>query len=63
MQEGMEGNPAAGTMKNISRGFAVLSVPLTMSFPKVNLPFSLLGHNIFMASVMELAGKEVSDCY
>ncbi|KAK0593452.1 hypothetical protein LWI29_036933 [Acer saccharum] len=34
MQEGMEGNPAAGTMKNISRGFAVLSVPLTMNFPK-----------------------------
>ncbi|KAH7557327.1 hypothetical protein JRO89_XS11G0121000 [Xanthoceras sorbifolium] len=39
MQEGMEGNPIAGTMKNISRGFAVLSVPLTMNFPKV--PFSL----------------------
>ncbi|KAL5744134.1 hypothetical protein ACOSQ2_027250 [Xanthoceras sorbifolium] len=34
MQEGMEGNPIAGTMKNISRGFAVLSVPLTMNFPK-----------------------------
>ncbi|KAM7525869.1 hypothetical protein LguiA_015771 [Lonicera macranthoides] len=34
MQEGMEGNPAAGTMKKISRIFAVLAVPLTMGFPK-----------------------------
>lgn len=33
-QEGMEGNPAAGTVKLISRGFAVLSVPLTMNFPQ-----------------------------
>ncbi|KAG6636598.1 hypothetical protein CIPAW_11G121700 [Carya illinoinensis] len=34
MQEGMEGNPIAGTMKNVSRGIAVLTVPFTMSFPK-----------------------------
>ncbi|KAK2966515.1 hypothetical protein RJ640_019044 [Escallonia rubra] len=34
MQLGMEGNPAAKTMKNISRVFAVLTVPLTASFPK-----------------------------
>ncbi|KAJ6992664.1 mitochondrial inner membrane protein OXA1 isoform X2 [Populus alba x Populus x berolinensis] len=34
-QEGMEGNPAAGTMKNVSRALAVASVPLTMNFPKV----------------------------
>ncbi|CAN6578924.1 unnamed protein product [Malus baccata var. baccata] len=34
LQEGMEGNPAAGTMKNVSRGLAVLTVPFTMSFPK-----------------------------
>ncbi|KAJ8765603.1 hypothetical protein K2173_014725 [Erythroxylum novogranatense] len=34
MQEGLEGNPVAGTMKNVSRGLAVASVPLTMSFPK-----------------------------
>ncbi|KAI5557597.1 hypothetical protein BDE02_18G114600 [Populus trichocarpa] len=33
-QEGMEGNPAAGTMKNVSRALAAASVPLTMSFPK-----------------------------
>lgn len=35
MQEGMEGNPVASTMKNVSRGLAVLTVPFTMSFPKV----------------------------
>ncbi|XP_024935248.3 mitochondrial inner membrane protein OXA1 isoform X2 [Ziziphus jujuba] len=34
MQEGLEGNPIAGTMKNVSRGLAVLTVPFTMSFPK-----------------------------
>ncbi|XVE58062.1 hypothetical protein DITRI_Ditri04bG0140100 [Diplodiscus trichospermus] len=34
MQEGMEGNPAAGTMKNVSRVLALLTVPFTMSFPK-----------------------------
>ncbi|KAL6905206.1 hypothetical protein ACP4OV_002807 [Aristida adscensionis] len=34
LQEGMEGNPAAGKMKNISRGMAVLSVPFTMNFAK-----------------------------
>ncbi|CAK9163064.1 unnamed protein product [Ilex paraguariensis] len=34
MQEGMEGNPAASTMKKVSRVFAALSVPLTMGFPK-----------------------------
>jgi YidC/Oxa1 family membrane protein insertase len=34
MQEGLEGNPAAGTMKKVSRVFAVLTVPFTMTFPK-----------------------------
>nr|XP_043609502.1 mitochondrial inner membrane protein OXA1-like [Erigeron canadensis] len=34
MQEGLEGNPAAGTMKNVSRAFAALTVPLTATFPK-----------------------------
>ncbi|KAG4118576.1 hypothetical protein ERO13_D11G024800v2 [Gossypium hirsutum] len=34
MQEGMEGNPAAATMKNVSRVLAVLTVPFTMNFPK-----------------------------
>ncbi|XP_022942094.1 mitochondrial inner membrane protein OXA1-like [Cucurbita moschata] len=34
MQEGMEGNPMAGTMKNVMRGLAIATVPLTSSFPK-----------------------------
>ncbi|XP_059288790.1 mitochondrial inner membrane protein OXA1-like [Lycium ferocissimum] len=33
-QEGLEGNPAAKTIKNVSRGFAALTIPLTASFPK-----------------------------
>ncbi|KAK9716679.1 hypothetical protein RND81_06G250300 [Saponaria officinalis] len=34
MQEGLEGNPVASTMKKFSRGLAVLTVPLTMNFPQ-----------------------------
>ncbi|KAL2547624.1 Mitochondrial inner membrane protein OXA1 [Forsythia ovata] len=33
-QEGLEGNPSAGTIKNVSRGFAALSIPFTVGFPK-----------------------------
>lgn len=43
MQEGLEGNPIAGTMKNVSRGMAVLTVPFTMSFPKVSMAYWLFG--------------------
>ncbi|CAH9124872.1 unnamed protein product [Cuscuta epithymum] len=32
--EGLEGNSSASTIKNVSRGFAVLTVPFTASFPK-----------------------------
>ncbi|KAI3935147.1 hypothetical protein MKX01_031414 [Papaver californicum] len=34
MQDGLQGNPAAQTMKKVSRGFAVFMIPLTASFPK-----------------------------
>uniref|UniRef100_A0A1D1ZDJ3 Mitochondrial inner membrane protein OXA1-like n=1 Tax=Anthurium amnicola TaxID=1678845 RepID=A0A1D1ZDJ3_9ARAE len=34
MQEGMEGNPIASTMKNFSRILAFLTVPFTATFPK-----------------------------
>ncbi|XP_062205872.1 mitochondrial inner membrane protein OXA1-like [Phragmites australis] len=34
LQEGMEGNPMAGKMKNFSRGMAVMTVPFTMNFAK-----------------------------
>ncbi|KAF5729752.1 hypothetical protein HS088_TW20G00116 [Tripterygium wilfordii] len=33
MHEGMEGNPIAGTMKKFLKVFALLSVPMTASFP------------------------------
>ncbi|XP_073291367.1 mitochondrial inner membrane protein OXA1-like [Primulina huaijiensis] len=33
-QEGLEGNPTANTIKNVSRVFVVLTIPLTASFPK-----------------------------
>ncbi|XP_047338684.1 mitochondrial inner membrane protein OXA1 [Impatiens glandulifera] len=46
MQEGMEGNPTAKTMKNVSRAFAVLTVPFTMSFPK-GIFFYWVTSNIF----------------
>ncbi|XP_034206074.1 uncharacterized protein LOC117620086 isoform X1 [Prunus dulcis] len=36
MQEGLEGNPIAQTMKNYSRILAAISVPVMMSFPKVS---------------------------
>lgn len=35
MQEGLEGNPIAQTMKNYSRILAAISIPVMMSFPKV----------------------------
>lgn len=34
MQEGMEGNPMANTMKKFSRGMAALTIPFTATFPK-----------------------------
>ncbi|XP_077212592.1 mitochondrial inner membrane protein OXA1-like [Tasmannia lanceolata] len=34
MQDGMEGNPMAGTMKKFSRVLAVMMVPFTINFPK-----------------------------
>ncbi|OMO64295.1 Membrane insertase OXA1/ALB3/YidC [Corchorus capsularis] len=34
MQEGLEGNPIAGTMKKYSRIFAAVSIPLMAAFPK-----------------------------
>lgn len=36
MQEGLEGNPVAKTMKTYSRILAVIAIPVMMSFPKVS---------------------------
>jgi len=35
MQDGMEGNPIAKSMKKFSRFFGVMFVPFTIGFPKV----------------------------
>ena len=37
MQDGLQGNPVAGTMKKFSRALAFLSVPFTMNFAQVHL--------------------------
>ncbi|CAI9112619.1 OLC1v1013088C1 [Oldenlandia corymbosa var. corymbosa] len=46
MQDGMEGNPAANTIKNVSRGFAVATVFLTSTFAK-GIFFYWITANIF----------------
>lgn len=35
MQDGMEGNPMAKTMKKVSRVFGLMFAPLAIGFPKV----------------------------
>ncbi|XP_061997481.1 mitochondrial inner membrane protein OXA1-like [Rosa rugosa] len=46
MQEGLEGNPVAQTMKTYSRILAVIAVPVMMSFPKALFCYWLTS-NIF----------------
>lgn len=41
MQEGMEGNPVAGTMKKFSRIIAFLSIPILMGIEKVTITLPL----------------------
>lgn len=36
----MEGNPSGAIIKNVFRGFAALSIPLTAGFPKVRSALS-----------------------
>ncbi|KAL2902777.1 Mitochondrial inner membrane protein OXA1 [Bienertia sinuspersici] len=58
MQEGMEGNPVAGTMKKFSRGLAVVTVPFTMSFPKAIFCYWITS-NVFSfayGSVLKIRG-------
>ena len=62
MQEGLEGNPVAATMKNVSRGLAVLTVPFTMGFPKVNFPgLAFSGMKIF-ALLPPVSASEIMYC-
>ncbi|KAL6660277.1 hypothetical protein ACP70R_002399 [Stipagrostis hirtigluma subsp. patula] len=46
MQDGMEGNPMAKTMKTVSRIFGVLFIPFTISFPKA-IFFYWITSNLF----------------
>nr|GME06788.1 mitochondrial inner membrane protein OXA1-like [Ipomoea batatas] len=48
-QEGMEGNPSYGTIKNVSRAMAALSIPFTASFPKAVFCYWITS-NIFSLS-------------
>ncbi|KDP45027.1 hypothetical protein JCGZ_01527 [Jatropha curcas] len=58
MQEGMEGNPAAGTMKNVSRVLAAVSIPLTMSFPKAIFCYWITSNlfSLFYGLVLKVPG-------
>nr|XP_009607376.1 mitochondrial inner membrane protein OXA1-like [Nicotiana tomentosiformis] len=49
-QEGLEGNPAGKTIKNVSRAFAALTIPFTAGFPKVGYPTNLciMVHSLFI---------------
>ncbi|CAI9259395.1 unnamed protein product [Lactuca saligna] len=42
MQEGLDGNPAVATMKNVSRAFAAFTVPLTITSNLFSLVYGLL---------------------
>lgn len=60
MQEGLEGNPAGGTMKKVSRVFAVLTVPITLSFPKVILTSYACKDDIYSVYILLLIGSVLS---
>ncbi|MFQ6637940.1 hypothetical protein Gotur_014264, partial [Gossypium turneri] len=65
MQEGMEGNPAAATIKNVSRVFAVLTVPFTMSFPKkTTFSGDLIALNIYLMMIIFISFiRQAIFCY
>lgn len=46
MQDGMEGNPMAETIKKVSRFFGVMFVPLTLGFPKVCNPTQVFKYGV-----------------
>nr|GEV62154.1 mitochondrial inner membrane protein OXA1-like [Tanacetum cinerariifolium] len=49
-QEGLEGNPTGGSMKNVQRALAALSVPFTAAFPKLHITTSFyISFKLFLA--------------
>ncbi|PIN24047.1 hypothetical protein CDL12_03233 [Handroanthus impetiginosus] len=57
--EGMEGNPAAGTAKNVSRVFAALSVPITATFPKAIFCYWITSNLFSLAYGLVMKNPEV----
>lgn len=58
-QEGMEGNPNAGTIKTVSRVFAALSIPLTASFPKAIFCYWITSNFFSLAYGLVIKNPEV----
>ncbi|KAH6801860.1 hypothetical protein C2S51_033306 [Perilla frutescens var. frutescens] len=58
-QEGLEGNPAAGTIKKVSRVFAALTIPLTASFPKAIFCYWITSNLYSLAYGMVMKKPEV----
>lgn len=58
-QEGLEGNPAAGTIKKVSRVFAALTIPLTASFPKAIFCYWITSNLYSLAYGMVIKKPEV----
>ncbi|KAM1019509.1 hypothetical protein ACFX13_041593 [Malus domestica] len=59
MQEGLEGNPIAQTMKNYSRILAAISIPVMMSFPKALFCYWLTSNMFSLAYGLVIRRPEV----
>ncbi|KAL6578748.1 hypothetical protein OROMI_008964 [Orobanche minor] len=58
-QEGLEGNPTAGTIKNVSRIFAALTIPFTATFPKAIFCYWITSNLFSLAYGLVLKKPEV----
>ncbi|PRQ60185.1 putative membrane insertase OXA1/ALB3/YidC, membrane insertase YidC/Oxa1 [Rosa chinensis] len=59
MQEGLEGNPVAQTMKTYSRILAVIAIPVMMSFPKALFCYWLTSHIFSLTYGLAIRRPEV----
>uniref|UniRef100_A0A2P2KI69 Mitochondrial inner membrane protein OXA1 isoform X1 n=1 Tax=Rhizophora mucronata TaxID=61149 RepID=A0A2P2KI69_RHIMU len=57
--EGMEGNRASGTMKNVSRFLAAVSFPVTMNFPKALFCYWITSSLFSLSSGLALKSPKV----
>ncbi|XP_020552128.1 mitochondrial inner membrane protein OXA1-like isoform X2 [Sesamum indicum] len=58
-QEGLEGNPTAGTIKNFSRVLAALTVPFTATFPKAIFCYWITSNLFSLTYGLEARGEEI----